>query len=177
MREVTVTVFQYNELDNEAQQAAREWYRSLGCEVDWSGEYVETLQLFGERFRLNLGRWQLGSHCNVPWRFESASEDYHDLRGVRLWRYCRNNMLLDRLLDKDCPFTGVCFDEDILSPLREFMKRPAQDVTWRDIIGDCVDSFCSAVQSDVEYRESDEYIAETIVCNEYEFTREGKRYV
>jgi len=174
MRRIEVRLYTFEELSEPAKAAAREWYRA-GFEYRWFSECHDTLNAFAERFRLRLGRVSLGDSCDVSWHFDSASEDYYSLVGVRLWRYCQNNMLLDRLLVEfdDLPF---CLDNDILNPLVEFMRRPNLAATWGDIMQQCIDSFCSAVAADVEFQQSDECIDESITANGYEFTCKGERY-
>ena len=75
-------------------------------------------------------------------------------------------------LEHSCVLTGMCYDDNILDPIYEFMKRP-YNTGIDELINDCISSFCKAVASDIEYEYSDKCIIETIEINDYEFTENG----
>jgi hypothetical protein len=60
---------------------------------------------------------------------------------------------------------------------------PAYDVSTTDAAAeafidaarDLADAFYRTLEAEYEYQNSDEAVAENIICNEYEFTKEGKR--
>ena len=76
-------------------------------------------------------------------------------------------------LSNSCVLTGVCYDEDILTPIYEFLDNPL-DIDFETLLNDCIYSLCHSVESEIEYRLSDEAIIETIQDNEYEFTEDGE---
>ena len=76
----------------------------------------------------------------------------------------------------DCPLTGVCSDMDLIQSILDFIKTPKDNISLDDIIEDCMNSFITGFNSDMEYQDSDEYIIETIEANEYDFTIDGKIY-
>lgn len=76
-------------------------------------------------------------------------------------------------VDRDCPFTGYCFDEDLLDPIREHIKAPNPETTYSELIQACLDSWVEAYVKDWEYTLSDESVDESIRCNDYEFTKDG----
>lgn len=75
-----------------------------------------------------------------------------------------------------CNYTGVCHDETLLQPFREFLKKPTDETQLGDLVRDAIDAYCVAMAEDLEYQESDEYTAEYIECNgdDLEFTAYGK---
>jgi hypothetical protein len=72
-----------------------------------------------------------------------------------------------------CPFTGVCYDEDLLQPLKEFIKQPDAR-TFDDLMTEAGESLRISLESEDEYRNSDEAVKETIEANAYEFTEDGE---
>jgi hypothetical protein len=76
----------------------------------------------------------------------------------------------------DCVLTGVCYDHDILAPIYEFIKKPCKHTTLVDLFKDCFESLRLSIESEIEYRNSDEYVDEELVSNDYEFTEDGKRF-
>lgn len=78
-------------------------------------------------------------------------------------------------LDNCCPLTGYCMDDEILAPIFTFMSKP-DNITFAELMQDCVDAWGKACQKDYEWQESDEYIDEEIESNNYDFTEDGKLY-
>jgi hypothetical protein len=76
------------------------------------------------------------------------------------------------LLEGNCPFTGVCFDESFLDPVREFMKDP-KNITFEDLINDCVMAWWKECEADYEHQQSEEYFTELCNINDYEFDEGG----
>lgn len=78
--------------------------------------------------------------------------------------------------DNCCVLTGVCYDDDILEPIYNFLKRPDSKTTFEDLIQDIEAAIQKTFNNTEEWLNSDEFITETIEANEYEFTEDGERY-
>lgn len=73
-----------------------------------------------------------------------------------------------------CANTGVCWDEILLQPFREFLKKPDANTTIENLINAATEKFCADLMADLEYQESDENIADILECNDhYEFYENG----
>lgn len=103
------------------------------------------------------------------------SEETDQLSYIRAYKWIANNILADDpdLLSGNCPFTGVCYDEILLDPMREFMARPYK-IELSELISDCLASLDRAIEKEIDYQYSDEAIIENIECNEFEFTENGE---
>lgn len=75
--------------------------------------------------------------------------------------------------DNSCTLTGVCYDNDILDPIYNFLKNPSENINFEDLLNDCISSLCSAAGKEYEYQNSNEAIIENIEANEYEFDENG----
>lgn len=78
--------------------------------------------------------------------------------------------------DNCCVLTGVCYDMDILDPIYKFLeKRDFSNctTTFYHLINDCFESLEKSIESEIDYLNSDEAIKETLIANEYEFTKNG----
>ncbi len=178
MREEVIKVYKFNELDDQAKQKAREWYRQ-GFEYHWARENMDSLKAFADWFQLRIRDYSLGGSDNRSQgvKYELRCDDnLLGMSGARLWRYFQNNPHMLPDLSGDCPFTGYCFDETLLDPFRQFMKRPAVGTTYEDLVKDAIDAFCKTYADDVDYNYSDEAVDESIEANEYEFTEDGEPY-
>lgn len=86
------------------------------------------------------------------------------------------------VLDNSCVLTGVCYDHNLLQPIYDFLENYRQKADYysymdfETLINDCFESLEKALQSEEEYRNSDEAIIEAIEANDYEFTREGLKF-
>lgn len=61
----------------------------------------------------------------------------------------------------ECPLTGVCYDEDILDPIREFLKKPDMKKSLADLIDDCVGGFIESWYKEWEYCcDNEDFLAE-----------------
>lgn len=139
----------------------------------WEGENIDSLKAFCEHFNLKLIHWEL-SLCSYSYVVAQVPDDLEGLVGVRLWKYLNNNGLLHNgLLSGNCPFTGYCMDENLLDPIRAFMKKPDTGLGFQGLIDECLDAWVKAYIADWEYAYSDEGIHEHLQANEYQFTEEG----
>ena len=111
-----------------------------------------------------------------------SHEEIENFSGARLFKYLQNYMTLRskyenkiiNLLDGNCPFTGYCADEDFLDPIKEFMKSP-KNITFRELMEECVHEGLKAIENDYEYQNSREYFEEETLSNNVEFTEEGEQ--
>jgi hypothetical protein len=137
----------------------------------WGNENVDSLKAFCDYFNLS------GMDCRIsPCSYSYASatiqdDDIANLSGVRLFKYIGHNFPID--LSGGCPFTGYCFDENLLDNIREFMKKP-DSRTFQELINDCLDSWVKAYVSDLEYTYTDEALRDTCEANEWYFTESGE---
>lgn len=77
--------------------------------------------------------------------------------------------------DSSCVLTGMCYDDDALKPMYDFIEKP-NDKTLEDLIGDCFHALKKTIEDEIEYRQTDEAIAEDLQEGDEEFTEDGKRY-
>ena len=70
----------------------------------------------------------------------------------------------------------MCYDDDILSPIYEFLNKPSDRIDFETLLNDCIYSLCASVNAEIEYQSSEEAITETIEANDYDFTEDGKLY-
>lgn len=75
-----------------------------------------------------------------------------------------------------CTLTGVCYDNDILQPVYDFLKRPALSTTFEDLIQKIESAISNTFDNTEEWLNSYEFIRDEIEANEYEFTEDGRRF-
>ena len=75
-----------------------------------------------------------------------------------------------------CVLTGMCYDDDLLKPVYEFLKTPCKYTTFEHLIQDIENAISKTFEDVEEWLYSEEYIIDMIKANEYEFTENGELY-
>ena len=193
MKTATINIYEFSELSEQAQEQARYSFISNGG-YSWAGGQVDSLKAFCEHFNLNLDDYSYGnSSCRDNFvRVSVKNEDIAELSNAELLACLNDSGFLivpgtkwsDKqkaiintgkkvsLLGGQCPFTGVCHDEDLLDDLRSFVKS-TDDRTYQELMQDCADTWLKSVIEECDYQESMEYFKEIAEANDYQFTEDG----
>ena len=155
MRTIETTIYTLDELNDNAKEKARNWYRE-GFEYPWWTEVRDSLKTFCDGFGVKVLDYEIGGRgAHI-----STDADNSHFRGFKLKDF-----------DREAMPTGFCFDCALRYTFADEFKKH----------GDALGAFKSAlhqflldVETDIEYQYSDEAIDENIVVNGYEFTQEGK---
>jgi len=75
--------------------------------------------------------------------------------------------------DNSCVLTGCCYDEDILKPIYDFLKKPEANTTFEDLMNEIGDAISKTFSDTEEWINSSEFISEQFESNNYEFTEDG----
>lgn len=174
MRTIEVKLFRFEELSDTAKEVARDWWRQ--CEIEHNSvedEAWESAQKFAECFGVDLRAlyWdRVYSDARYPTLSEEENEEGETVTetvGAFIKRHMPEG--------EDCPFTGVCYDEELLDTIRKNIdNNSTDDADLRAVLSECFDDLCRSVRSELEYRNEDAQVDESIVANEYEFTVDGK---
>ena len=203
MRQEVINIYTFEELSPEAQDQAIQDRREVNQMEPffWSDEALKAIESGLDAFGCSLGRysiqWENANLSHVPF---STPDNTEELTGLRLHRWIINNAYsalkerkpygtykkrengkweYDRrsriiYADTCCPFTGVCYDESFLYPIREFMKNPTPGTTLADLMHDAINAVLRDVESEIEYRDTDKAIREELISNGYEYLESGE---
>ena len=108
----------------------------------------------------------------------NCDDEIEELKGESLKKYLEENFSVSTIFSC-CPFTGVCYDETLLTPFRDFLLKQNnyvnfENVNLEDLFTDAFDSLRECIDDEIDYRNSEESILETIESNDYEFYENGK---
>ena len=175
----TLTAYTFDELTPEAQACALDAMPFKDCEYT-AEECVDSLRAFAEKVSRSCGvslkDWSIGSDVGrsfTKWNMEDATRE---LTGARSFAWIENNIFaLVRqgwnIKDKGrkyyrpgvvkaCPYTGVCFDEDILDAFRDKDASLTIGERFASIGG----RLSRVIEADIEYCNSDEGRRERADC-------------
>jgi len=210
MKTIRTKVYQFNELNEQAQQTAIEHYRnSHNDDMQFSyDDAYETVKKFNDVFNINEGRTSW-----LNYSINHIDDNILELSGLRLQKYLWNNFKNDLfegkyyslwstidfpfnkahnkpypalkqrhskvLLSNSCVLTGVCYDDDMLQPIYEYLDKKdfSNDTTnFEGLIGDCFYAIEKSLENEQDYRNSDSYIIEQIEENNLEFLAGGQLF-
>jgi hypothetical protein len=154
-RDMVTTVYKFEELSESAKERARDWWRN-GMEFAWNDESRESIHAFCAQFGIRLKDWRVGPYESFHW---SAEYDNSNFRGIRLRDLERESYPTGYFLDASMSI--AFYDTFKFTGDAKYAFEHALDAGFRDW------------RNDMEWQMSDEYIDETIIANEYEFTESG----
>lgn len=192
MREIITKVYKFEELSDEAKEKARAWW----CKdetFDWLiDEGADSLKGLFKAAGIRLTEWSLGAYrrdAYVSFDMGNAGE----LKGKRAIAWLENNLFGPLRLTrsdllktwrehgqtfgyrvgmvKPCPFTGVCYDDDLLIAVQNHAKNGE---TLSDAFKMAAEDLARTIEKEIEARQEDDAVDEMIIANENEFTEDGK---
>lgn len=115
--------------------------------------------------------------------FGDNKKVYHPCVKINLYnmekgaRVNSSNFYYSRIQFVDsCVLTGMCYDDDILQPIYNFLKFPNENTNFEELINECFNAMRKTLNDEESHMNTDQYITEEIEANEYEFTKDGKQF-
>lgn len=171
MRIKEIKLYQFNELNDEAKEKARDWYRSVALDYEWWEDTYEDAKTIG----LKIEGFDLDRGSYVEAKFiASAEETAHKIEkehgekcetasDARAYLAERDTLIETAEKDENGDFANEYkLDQELDDLDSEFLKTLCED--YRILL-----------QKEMEYLISNESVDENIKANEYEFTENGKR--
>lgn len=180
MREITVKVYAFAELSNDAQERAINDLRHVAVDGDWYEYLYDTIRAAGELLGLEIGkiRFDTDSYCTFDASYEYVCGAVKAVRDEfpRADDLCKVAKDLQALQRRHF-YSLSCAVTEGWSMNRYECFRFCEDYECEDL-GDILDDFAHwariLLRDEYEYLTSKEAIKEMIEANEYEFTEEGK---
>ena len=105
-----------------------------------------------------------------------VSDFEEELKGKDLKEWFLENFNQNEIFEC-CPLTSVWYDETLLTPFRSFLLETYKDfenTTLGILFDDAFSSLSKCIYDEIEYRNNEEAILETICANAYEYDEDGK---
>lgn len=155
MQTKQITVFDFNELSDNAKARVQQWILSDG--YAWADEGIDSVKAFAAQFGVKVKDYELGT-C-APSFIRTDVENAH-FRGFTLAKA------------KELPEfpTGYCLDCTLRE---EFIRSFEKTGNAKCAFENAIDAAVRDIVADFEYQESEEAIAETCEANGYQFTENG----
>ena len=109
-----------------------------------------------------------GKYFSCGQRWENGKYHYSAKHSKILWE------------EFNCPLTGICYDNDILKPIWDWHKKPNWNLSLRDLVDECLESFFSSWEEENLYCGSDEYciqeLTESSVYEDVLYFEDGRKF-
>lgn len=194
MKTKTITTYSIKELSEEARDHAYyDWIE--GHEYPWAKENQDTLEAFAKIFPVNIRDWSYGGRGEGVTFDMTCDDNIAGLSGLRLATYIQNNYgyriftpkFIGSLTRKkftpvyskitreaSCPLTGYIADHYILDPIYDFLQKPDNVTTFKELIHYSLDSWIKRCNEDSEATSSMEFFEEEAEANEWEYDENGR---
>jgi hypothetical protein len=193
MRTIRTKVYNFNELVVDAQQNAIETERNKDYNVDltiFKEDCVERIEEVGFCGDIKL-QYDLSYSQGDGLSFSCAGFDYEKLVLMFVEILGENETKTAKLIADNCDFENTgnkgrgCFasKSDIDYILDDNLDMPNIENVVSKVLEKLEDLYmdlCKDLEkqgySEIEHQNSDEYISENLISNEYEFTKDGNRF-
>lgn len=194
MRIQEIKLYKFDELNEKAKEAARDWYRRGNADDNYLlDEMLSSLKALFEAAGITLTDWNLGAYSQDNYvQFDMG--DASELTGPRALAWLENNLFSALRMTpeqynqkrkeylgygdayrpgtiKPCPLTGLCYDEDFLDALRKSVK---DGETLKEAFKGLAGTLQRLLEAELEYQNEDAQVDESMTINEYEFTEDGE---
>jgi len=183
----TVTSYKFSELSDEAKETAREWYRRGALDYEWwDGVYDDAARVFLKITGFDLGR---GHECTAKFTrsaIETARAIVKDHGEGTETRKLAEEYLEGGKTTVDWLCTGCGYDNaHERTACRDCgeEKTGDEDLDWenaedtnREFLRNLCGAYWDILNTEYEYRLSDECVDEDIEANEYDFDANGNRF-
>ena len=168
MRTIEVKVYQFNELNEQAKDKARNWWRESGLEYRWWDSVYEDATNIGleiTRFGLDRNRHAKGVFLLSA---NEVAQNIFDNHGEQ----CNTYKTAEQFMEDWQPIFNKYMDEND----EMYESREAEDDMQSledEFLNSLLEDYSVMLQNEYEYLMSDEAVDETIIANGYEFSEDG----
>lgn len=165
METITLNIYKFNELSDQAKQKAIEHYSDILIDYQWWDFIYEDATRLGlkinsfDTYRRDIDIIYEYNPDDVAYRILKEWGEGTDMHRLATEYITKYNSLYHEVIDDDC-----IYDTDEITELDN------------DFLHDLGEYFLSFLQSEYEWRTSEEAIAETIEANDFDFYENGRRY-
>ncbi len=171
MKTITITLYEFHELSDDAKEKARDWYRQFALDHEWWDSTYDDAKNVGlkiESFDLDRNRHAAGKFL------ASAEETAHTIEKEHGESCETYKTAKQYLADRDKLVESAERDENG-ELVDEYALDCALDDLDAEFLKSLLEDYSIILQHEYEYLLSDEAVDESIACNGYTFTESGKR--
>lgn len=191
MKEIKVTLYQFDELSDDVREKVIDRYRYICGESHqefWSDEQRATLDKFCDIIGIKMKNWQVDGGCydySFRWEREPFGDWYNgsyidadevcgkyllrflnriyfDVRRGKYHSTANRHMHSKWHMEEFYALTGYCADYAICKPIYDWHRNPDWKISLQELVESCLDSFFSDWRDEIAYGYGDEYVTEEL---------------
>jgi len=171
MRTIRTKVYLFEELSEVAQQKAINELSNINVDYNWWQCTYEDAQIIG----LKITSFDLDRNRHADGQFIlSACEVAQNIFNNH-GEHCQTYQTAEQFIEKWQPIYNDYLDEDSENYESGDLEDEMQDLE-DEFLNSLLEDYSIILQNECEYLQSDEAVKETIIANEYEFTKDGKQF-
>jgi len=168
MRIIETKVYLFNELNEEAKENARNWWREIGLDYNWWDFTYQDAKNIGLKitsFDLDRNRHAKGDFLLSA---NEVAQNIMNEHGVQ----CETYKTASTFMEDWQPIFSDYMDENSPNYESEMLEEVLLELE-DNFLASLLEDYSIMLQNEYEYLLSDECIDENIIANEYEFTEAG----
>lgn len=172
MKTIETTVYEFHELNDAAKEKAREWFRSFALDCEWWDSTCDD----AERIGLKITGFDLDRNRHAAGKFTDDACHCANLILKEHGDTCETFKTAESFLkERDDAVNAAPRDEngELVS---EYELDNQLDEIEAEFLRSILEDYAVILQKECEYLLSDEAVDESIACNGYTFTENGKRF-
>jgi hypothetical protein len=170
MKTITTTVFEFDELSDSAKERARAWYREGALDYEWWDSVYDDAKRIG----LKITSFELDRGRSADGEFTKYAQSCADLIIQEHGESCETRKTATQYLKERAEIVVKHTDIESSNGLTCEGDQSLEDHDTQ-FLASLLEDYSIILQDEYESLLSDESVDESIRCNEYTFTEEGKR--
>lgn len=170
MKTIETKVYEYNELSDKAKEKAMQWFSEGVFDYDWwncTHEDANNIGLKITAFDLDRNRHAKGEFItSAPECAESILKEHGE--SCETFKTAKAYLQSLEQLDLKYPYDDIDDRAEGYDDEREELDD--------DFLKSLLEDYSIMLQHKSDYMQSEEYLSEGIIANEYTFTEDGKRF-
>lgn len=162
-KDKTITVYTFEELSEDAKDIARQWWREGSCHDDWwENTYEDAARVYLKIANFDIDRGTIKGHLTST--FRESLKAVHKEHGEKTATFKLAHSYFLKIEKLRAKYLDEETDYDQSDEYEELLKQYTKDL---------LEEYLSLLRKEYEYINSDEYVDEAIIGNEYEFHETG----
>ena len=188
MKNLTIALYDYKELSTDAKKIAHKNFTDNLQNFDFYNckEAFETLQKCLLFFDYKITDYSFDFYnattAHLPIKTLLHQEEIENLTYVRLSKYITSHYSTNTIYNTQynvfqdigqCPITGMCYDYDFLSPIKNFINKPTK-ISFKELIKESTQNILKTIEKEYQYYQTESYFISELEKNEQLFLSSGK---
>lgn len=151
--------------------------RNSWLEIDFSHIDEDILNLSG--FRLQKYIWNNYKNDLFKGKYYSVSSNKKVYHKRVISKDCKNGNIFNAYysaitLTNSCVLTGVCYDDDLLNNIYDFLNsRSPEHTDFKDLLEDSIENLRISIENEVDAMNENDYIIDYFESNDINFDEQG----